>query len=135
MLELAAELLGRARGRTPFVTATVTNVAGSAPRQPGSSLVVDGAGAVLGNVSGGCVDAAVHDACQEMLAGDHTPRALRFGYTDADAIGVGLTCGGTIELLLRHHDPGSNRRSPTRRAAKRSPWRRWYAARTRAWAG
>ncbi|WP_454856650.1 XdhC family protein [Promicromonospora soli] len=105
MLELAAQLLGRARGRTPFVTATVTGVAGSAPRQPGSSLVVDADGAVLGNVSGGCVDAAVHEACQQMLAGDHAPQALRFGYSDADALGVGLTCGGTIELLLRHHDP------------------------------
>jgi xanthine dehydrogenase accessory factor len=107
MLELAADLLERTRRRTPFVTATVTNVAGSAPRQPGSSLVVDADGAVLGNVSGGCVDAAVHDACQDMLAGDHRPQVLRFGYTDADAIGVGLTCGGTIELLLRHHDPAT----------------------------
>ncbi|MFI6427891.1 XdhC family protein [Promicromonospora sp. NPDC050880] len=107
MLELAHELLGRVRRGTPFVTATVTGVAGSAPRQPGSSLVVDADGAVLGNVSGGCVDAAVHEACQEMLAGDHAPQALRFGYSDADAIGVGLTCGGTIELLLRHHDPAA----------------------------
>ncbi|PUB31969.1 xanthine dehydrogenase accessory factor [Promicromonospora sp. AC04] len=105
MLELAADLLERTRSRTPFVVATVTGVAGSAPRQPGSSLVVDADGAVLGNVSGGCVDAAVHEACQEMLAGDRQPQALRFGYSDADAIGVGLTCGGTIELLLRHHDP------------------------------
>ncbi|MFJ3407869.1 XdhC family protein [Promicromonospora sp. NPDC090134] len=107
MLELAADLLERTRRQTPFVVATVTGVDGSAPRQPGSSLVVDADGAVLGNVSGGCVDAAVHEACQEMLTGDSRPRALRFGYTDADAIGVGLTCGGTIELLLRHHDPAA----------------------------
>lgn len=107
MLELAAELLERIRRRTPFVVATVTGVHGSAPRQPGSSLVVDADGAVLGNVSGGCVDAAVHEACQEMLTGDPSPKALRFGYSDADAIGVGLTCGGTIELLLRHHDPAA----------------------------
>jgi xanthine dehydrogenase accessory factor len=104
MLELAAELLGLTRRRVPFVTATVTHVDGSAPRQPGSSLAVDADGAVLGNVSGGCVDAAVHEVCQEMLAGDHRPQVLRFGYSDADAIGVGLTCGGTIELLLRRHD-------------------------------
>jgi xanthine dehydrogenase accessory factor len=107
MLELADHLLGRARAGTPFVAATVTGVHGSAPRQPGSSLVVDADGAVLGNVSGGCVDAAVHEACQEMLAGDHRPKTLRFGYTDADALGVGLTCGGTIELLVRHHDPAT----------------------------
>ncbi|MFI2364608.1 XdhC family protein [Promicromonospora sp. NPDC019610] len=107
MLELADELLERVRRGIPFVTATVTGVAGSAPRQPGATLVVDADGAVLGNVSGGCVDAAVHEACQTMLAGDHEPQVLRFGYSDADAIGVGLTCGGTIELLLRHHDPAA----------------------------
>lgn len=107
MLELAADLLERLRGGTPFVAATVVRVAGSAPRRPGASLVVDANGAVLGNVSGGCVDAAVHEACQEMLTGDPSPKTLRFGYSDADALGVGLTCGGTIELLLRHHDPAT----------------------------
>jgi xanthine dehydrogenase accessory factor len=107
MLELATELLERIRSRTPFVAATVTSVAGSAPRQPGASLVVDAGGAVLGNVSGGCVDAAVHQACQEMLAGDTRPRVVKFGYSDGVGLGVGLTCGGTVELILRHHDPAA----------------------------
>ncbi|ARQ69129.1 XdhC family protein [Streptomyces marincola] len=105
MLELATDLLERVRTRTPFVAATVTRVDGSAPRQPGASLVVDADGAVLGNVSGGCVDAAVHETAREMLRGDRRPRVERFGYSDGDAMGVGLTCGGTIELVLRHHDP------------------------------
>ncbi|TDC65741.1 XdhC family protein [Streptomyces hainanensis] len=108
MLELAAALLARVRDRTPFVAATVTSVAGSAPRQPGASLVVDADGAVLGNVSGGCVDSAVYETCREMLTGDSRPRVERFGYTDADALDVGLTCGGTIELALNHHDPGAD---------------------------
>jgi xanthine dehydrogenase accessory factor len=107
MLELAADLLQRVRHGTRFVVATVVRVDGSAPRQPGASLVVDAGGAVLGNVSGGCVDSAVYQACREMLAGDTRPRIVRFGYRDDDAFAVGLTCGGTIELLLRHHDPGA----------------------------
>ncbi|MGQ5580832.1 XdhC family protein [Streptomyces sp. ECR3.8] len=105
MLEIAADLVGPVRRGIEFVAATVTSVAGSAPRQPGSSLVVDADGTVLGDVSGGCVDAAVHDTCRDMLTGDRQARALRFGYSDADAFDGGLTCGGTIELLLRHHDP------------------------------
>ncbi|MGA5329556.1 XdhC family protein [Streptomyces griseoincarnatus] len=104
MLEIAADLVGPVRRGIEFVAATVTSVAGSAPRQPGSSLVVDADGTVLGDVSGGCVDAAVHDTCRDMLTGDRQARALRFGYSDADAFDGGLTCGGTIELLLRHHD-------------------------------
>ncbi|RBM12714.1 XdhC/CoxI family protein [Streptomyces sp. PT12] len=106
MLELAAELAERARAGSPFVVATVMGVAGSAPRQPGASLVVDADGAMLGNVSGGCVDSAVYEECQRMLTGDGRPEAVRFGYTDGDALGVGLTCGGTIELFLRRHEPG-----------------------------
>ncbi|GID27452.1 XdhC family protein [Paractinoplanes brasiliensis] len=105
MLELAGELLRRFDQGTPFVAATVTKVSGSAPREPGASLVVDADGAVLGNVSGGCVDSVVHQAGQEMMAGDERPRVARFGYGDDEAFGVGLTCGGTIELILRHHDP------------------------------
>jgi xanthine dehydrogenase accessory factor len=107
VLELAAELLRRVDGRSAFVAATVTSVDGSAPRRPGASLIVDAGGAVLGNVSGGCVDSAVHQACEEMLLGDDRPRVVRFGYSDEDAFGVGLTCGGTIELILRRHDPGT----------------------------
>jgi xanthine dehydrogenase accessory factor len=107
MLELSAELLERFRTGTPFVAATVVRVDGSAPRRPGASLVVDAAEAVLGNVSGGCVDAAVVQACQEMLAGDSRTRSVRYGYSDGDGFAVGLTCGGTIDLILRHYDPGA----------------------------
>lgn len=60
---------------------------------------------MLGNVSGGCLDAAVYEACRQMLVGDSRPKVVRFGYSDGDALAVGLTCGGTIELILRHHDP------------------------------
>jgi xanthine dehydrogenase accessory factor len=105
VLELADELLRRVDAGVPFVVATVMSVHGSAPRRPGASLVVDSTGAVLGNVSGGCVDSAVHQASEEMLAGDNRPRTVTFGYDDNDAFSVGLTCGGTIELILRHHDP------------------------------
>ncbi|GAB7038793.1 MULTISPECIES: XdhC family protein [Catenuloplanes] len=104
MLELAPALAGSTE---PFVAATVVSVRGSAPRQPGASLVVTADGTMLGNVSGGCVDAEVYQACQEMLAGDGTPRLMRFGYSDADGLGAGLTCGGTIELLLRRYDLGA----------------------------
>ncbi|GIF13793.1 XdhC family protein [Actinoplanes teichomyceticus] len=105
MLELAHELLQRFKTGTAFVAATVTHVNGSAPRQPGASLVVDADGAVLGNVSGGCVDSAVYQACEEMLLGNDWARTVTFGYSDRDALDVGLTCGGTIELILHHLDP------------------------------
>ncbi|MEV5803262.1 XdhC/CoxI family protein [Streptomyces collinus] len=99
MLDVAEELLRwTAQGRD-FAVATVLAVGGSAPRGPGAALAVDGAGTVVGSVSGGCVEGAVYDLCQEAL---RTGEALteRFGYSDDDAFAVGLTCGGTIEVLI-----------------------------------
>jgi xanthine dehydrogenase accessory factor len=79
--------------------ATVVQTWGSAPRQAGAQLVVAGDGAMMGSVSGGCVEGAVVVAAQEALA-DGTPRDLSFGVSDDDAFAVGLACGGTIRVLV-----------------------------------
>ncbi|MFJ2738232.1 XdhC family protein [Streptomyces sp. NPDC087440] len=99
MRDVAAQL-GRwiEEGREVAV-ATVVGVSGSAPRGPGAALAVDGAGAALGSVSGGCVEGAVYELCTQALA-DGRPVVQRFGYSDDDAFAVGLTCGGTVEVLV-----------------------------------
>lgn len=97
MLDIAEELarwcgLGRA-----FAVATVVTAHGSAPRQPGAAMAVDADGTVVGSVSGGCVEAAVYDLCQEALASGGSV-LQRFGYSDDDAFATGLSCGGVIEI-------------------------------------
>jgi xanthine dehydrogenase accessory factor len=57
-------------------------------------------GTVVGSVSGGCVEAAVYEQCRE-AATTGTPRTVRYGVSDDDAVAVGLTCGGSIELYVR----------------------------------
>jgi xanthine dehydrogenase accessory factor len=79
--------------------ATVVQTWGSAPRQAGAQLVVAGDGAMMGSVSGGCVEGAVIVAAQEALA-DGRPRDLTFGVSDDEAFAVGLACGGTIRVLV-----------------------------------
>ncbi|MFF0835444.1 MULTISPECIES: XdhC family protein [unclassified Streptomyces] len=99
MLDLAEELdRWTAEGRE-FAVATVVAVAGSAPRGPGAALAVDRAGTVIGSVSGGCVEGAVYDLCRQAL-GTGESVLERFGYSDEDAFAVGLTCGGTIDVLI-----------------------------------
>ncbi|MGW2728006.1 XdhC family protein [Streptomyces sp. NPDC001494] len=99
MLDLAGELNDwMAQGRE-FAVATVVAVAGSAPRGPGAALAVDREGAVIGSVSGGCVEGAVYDLCQEALETGGSVLE-RFGYSDEDAFAVGLTCGGTLDVLI-----------------------------------
>jgi xanthine/CO dehydrogenase XdhC/CoxF family maturation factor len=79
--------------------ATVIETWGSSPRPVGSQLAVDGAGAFIGSVSGGCIEGAV---VEEALAAirDGEPRLLEFGVTDDQAWAVGLACGGKVRLFV-----------------------------------
>ncbi|MFG2301433.1 XdhC family protein [Actinacidiphila glaucinigra] len=106
MLDIA-DALGRwsAEGR-PFAVATVVAVGGSAPRQPGAALAVDAEGTAVGSVSGGCVEGAVYELCQEVLETGE-PLLRRFGYSDDDAFAVGLTCGGAIDVFVQRIAPGA----------------------------
>jgi len=79
--------------------ATVVQTWGSAPRPAGSHLVIDGDGNFEGSVSGGCVEGAVVAEALEVLESGN-PRVLEFGVEDETAWQVGLTCGGTIRVLV-----------------------------------
>ncbi|RII20453.1 putative xanthine dehydrogenase subunit A [Streptomyces sp. YIM 130001] len=97
MLDIAAELHRWVEQGRDFAVATVVSVSGSAPRRSGASLAVDSRGAVIGSVSGGCVEGAVYELCVQALAEGEVVLQC-FGYGDDDAFAVGLTCGGTIDV-------------------------------------
>ncbi|WP_045879643.1 XdhC/CoxI family protein [Pseudofrankia sp. DC12] len=99
MRELTEQLRGWRRSGTPFAVATVVGVRGSAPRQPGAVMAVDASGEALGSVSGGCVEGAVYDVATEVLA-TGAPVLTTYGISDDDALAVGLTCGGIIDILV-----------------------------------
>ncbi|MFE4717611.1 XdhC family protein [Streptomyces sp. NPDC056728] len=99
MLDIAEELHRWVEQGRDFAVATVVAVGGSAPRQPGAALAVDSEGTVIGSVSGGCVEGAVYELCQQALENGETVLE-RFGYSDDDAFAVGLTCGGIIDILV-----------------------------------
>ncbi|MER5214444.1 XdhC/CoxI family protein [Streptomyces sp. NPDC002838] len=99
MLDIAEELHRWVEQGRDFAVATVVAVGGSAPRQPGAALAVDAEGTAIGSVSGGCVEGAVYELCQQALQ-DGESVLERFGYSDEDAFTVGLTCGGVIDILV-----------------------------------
>src|SRR5690606_40162211 len=70
------------------------------------SMLVLGDGTVLGSVSGGCVEGAVYDIAQQVLA-DGVAVREQFGYSDADAFAVGLTCGGELTIFIERLDPSA----------------------------
>ncbi|MCK8434903.1 XdhC family protein [Streptomyces sp. D2-8] len=99
MLDIAEELNRWVEQGRDFAVATVVAVGGSAPRRPGAALAVDTEGTAIGSVSGGCVEGAVYELCEQALRDGETVLE-RFGYSDDDAFAVGLTCGGDIDILV-----------------------------------
>ncbi|MFF5372544.1 XdhC family protein [Streptomyces sp. NPDC013187] len=99
MLDLAGPLHEWIEEGRDFAVATVVAVGGSAPRPPGAALAVCADGTAVGSVSGGCVEGAVYDLCLQALRDGETV-VERFGYSDEDAFAVGLTCGGTIDVMI-----------------------------------
>ncbi|MFC8195594.1 XdhC family protein [Streptomyces sp. NPDC057298] len=99
MLDIAEELHRWVEQGRDFAVATVVAVGGSAPRRPGAALAVDADGTAIGSVSGGCVEGAVYELCQQALENGESVLE-RFGFSDEDAFAVGLTCGGVIDILV-----------------------------------
>jgi xanthine dehydrogenase accessory factor len=71
----------------------------SAPRPPGASMLVGPDASAVGSVSGGCVEGAVYDLAQQVVASG-TPVLQRYGVSDDDAFAVGLTCGGILDVFV-----------------------------------
>ncbi|MBB5827366.1 XdhC family protein [Micromonospora carbonacea] len=103
MDEVLAELLRRCADGDAVGLATVVETWRSAPHPAGTAMLVGPDDAVTGSVSGGCVEAALHDACREAVRTGR-PALLRFGVAGADALAAGLTCGGTIEVYVERVD-------------------------------
>src|SRR3954466_6925490 len=81
------------------VAATLVETVGSAPLDPGAQMLVDDRGRVEGSVTGGCVEGALVEEAQGVLAGA-PPRVATYGITDSQAADVGLMCGGTVRVFL-----------------------------------
>jgi xanthine dehydrogenase accessory factor len=88
----------REQGRR-VALATVVATRRSAPRPVGSKLAVSEQGELAGSVSGGCVESDVVLAAQDVLGGGE-PRLVTYGITDDMALGIGLPCGGEIDVFV-----------------------------------
>jgi xanthine dehydrogenase accessory factor len=69
-------------------------------------MVIGPDGTVAGSVSGGCVEGAVYELAQQVVASG-APVLQRYGVTDDDAFAVGLTCGGILDVYVERMDEQS----------------------------
>ena len=101
----------RAAGKRALL-ATVVRTWGSSPRPVGSIMALCDSGAVVGSVSGGCIeDDLIYQFTQAYSGADSNktipsgpPTFIKYGITADEAHRFGLPCGGTLELLLEY-DP------------------------------
>jgi len=82
-----------------FATAVLVEVLGSAPLDPGANMLIDEKGAIEGSVTGGCVEGALVEEAQRVLAGG-APVVKTYGISDELAGDVGLMCGGTVRIIV-----------------------------------
>ncbi|CCQ44737.1 xanthine dehydrogenase [Pseudarthrobacter siccitolerans] len=101
MLDLIPSLSGwaPALAHQRFAVATIMRASGSVPRPVGTSMLVSDGGAVLGSLSGGCVEGAVVAAALESMD-DGVTRLETFGFSAEDAFAAGLTCGGELDVHI-----------------------------------
>jgi len=97
----------RLAGRRALLS-TVVRTWGSSPRPIGSIMALAEDGAVVGSVSGGCIEddliARYSRAHGDGVMPTGAPALVKYGITADEAHRFGLPCGGTLELLLEY-DP------------------------------
>jgi xanthine dehydrogenase accessory factor len=89
----------------PVALATVVETWGSSPRQASARMAITDDMAMVGSVSGGCVETAVVQEAVDTLA-DKQPRLLHYGVSDSTAWSVGLACGGKMSVFVEPLDLG-----------------------------
>ena len=99
MREVLGELMTWWEAGETVGVGTVVATFQSAPRPAGASMLVGPGGEAVGSVSGGCVEGAVYELAQQVVA-DGTPVLQRYGVSDDDAFAVGLTCGGILDVYV-----------------------------------
>ncbi|WP_166136994.1 XdhC family protein [Nocardioides ochotonae] len=99
MREVLPQLLEWWRAGESVGVGTVVATFRSAPRPPGASMLVGPDGSAVGSVSGGCVEGAVYELAESVVASG-APVLERYGVSDDDAFAVGLTCGGILDVYV-----------------------------------
>ena len=100
--------------------ATVIRVERSAPRPPGARLGVTRGGRMVGSVSGGCVESDVIERAMQTLDSGK-PVVASYGIADELGFQVGLSCGGSIDVLIEPYVPTEEWDALTRAVAGQQP--------------
>lgn len=88
----------RAQGRKAAM-ATIVQIRGSVPSFQTAKMLVRDDGSIVGSIGGGCVEAEVWAAAQEVIR-EEKSRIMSFDLTDESMAESGLICGGKLEIFI-----------------------------------
>ncbi len=79
--------------------ATIIQVQGSIPSYECSKILIRDDGSIVGTVGGGCVEADVWSAAQDVMR-EEKPRRLHFNLNANPEYDTGLVCGGSLDIFV-----------------------------------
>jgi xanthine dehydrogenase accessory factor len=79
--------------------ATIIQVQGSIPSYECSKILIRDDGSIVGTVGGGCVEADVWSAAQDVMR-EEKPRRLHFNLNANPELDTGLVCGGSLDIFI-----------------------------------
>jgi xanthine dehydrogenase accessory factor len=104
MDELFTDLEKLAKVEKRVAMATLVGTRGTSPKREGAKMWVGEEGRILGSVTiGGCVDARVI-ADAEIALATSQPRLLQVDLDNEDAWEMGLSCAGSLDVLIEPFD-------------------------------
>src|SRR5918912_1609296 len=79
--------------------APILQIRGSDPSFQSAKMLIRDDGSTLGSVGGGCVEAEVWTAAQDVIR-DEKSKVMSFDLTDESMAESGLICGGKVEIFV-----------------------------------
>ncbi len=98
-MDIFAEISRLRREGRKAALATIIQVQGSIPSYESSKILVRDDGSIVGTVGGGCVEAEVWTAAQEVMR-EEKPRRLHFNLNNNPELDNGLICGGSLDIFV-----------------------------------
>lgn len=106
---------------------TVVASAGSAPRKAGSCMLVGSDGRLVGTIGGGNIEFLSEAIARDLLA-QRASRLHLFNLNEKDEDGLGMICGGDVDVLFQYVSPDDgtwrdiSRRIVTAAEGKQGGW-------------
>ncbi len=98
-MDIFAEIARLRKEGRKAALATIIQVQGSIPSYESSKILIRDDGSIVGTVGGGCVEADVWAAAQDVMR-EEKPRRLHFNLNSQPEYDNGLICGGSLDIFI-----------------------------------